>query len=80
MKNKKVKSQYFDRGITVEELLSIISDWPKLDSNGDPNEVWIETGWCLSSVVVEVSPLNKRINDDGSETAYILLSSAAFEG
>lgn len=56
--------------MTIKELKDILQDWPEIDENGKPFEVWIETGWCLSSLVVDVDPLNR--ND-------IILASNAFE-
>lgn len=62
----------FPNGLTVKELKEIIADWAETDEDGEPTEVWIETGWCLSSVVIEVTPLNKREN-----SADLFLSSGA---
>ncbi len=63
----------FPNGLTVRELKEIITDWSETDENGEPTEVWIETGWCLSSIVIEVSPLNKR-----EKSADLILISGAF--
>lgn len=64
----------FPNGLTVKELKEIVADWAETDEDGEPTEVWIETGWCLSSVVIEVCPLNKR-----EKSADLILSSGAFE-
>jgi len=64
----------FPNGLTVKDLKEIIADWDETDEDGAPTEVWIETGWGLSSVVIEVTPLNKR-----EKSADLILSSGAFE-
>jgi hypothetical protein len=69
-----VQIRDFPNGLTVKELKEIIADWAETDENGNPTEVWIETGWCLSSIVIEACPLNVR-----GKTADIILSSGAFE-
>ena len=61
----------YKKGLTVKELKNIIKDWPDEDSNGTLNEVWIETGQNLSSIVYEVVKLNKFHGD-------ILFISSAF--
>jgi hypothetical protein len=47
-----------ENGITVKELKEFIKDWPEVDDNGDPYEVWFQTGRGLSSVCTEVCKLN----------------------
>ena len=64
----------FPNGLTVKELKAIVKDWAETDENGDPTEVWIETGRCLSSVVTEVGHLNMSEN-----SADLILSSSAFQ-
>ena len=49
----------YPQGLTVKELKEIIKNWPETDENGELTTVWIETGWCLSSIVTEISPLNR---------------------
>ena len=51
----------FPNGLTVKELKNAIKDWPEINVNGEPTEVWIETGLGLSSQVkvVWIIPLNK---------------------
>ncbi len=61
----KAEKKLFLNGLTVAELKLIINDWPETDNNGNPCEVWIETGKDLSSPVVEVSPLNYRTTEEG---------------
>lgn len=50
----------YPSGLTVKELKDKISTWPEVDEGGEPTQVWMETGWCLSSPVMEVWPLNLR--------------------
>lgn len=69
-----MQTRDFPNGLTVKELKEIIADWAETYENGEPTEVWIETGWCLSSAVVEVAPLNVR-----EKSADLILSSGAFE-
>jgi hypothetical protein len=69
----------FPTGLTVKELKTIIKDWPEVNRDGQPTGVWIETGEMLSSQVVIIVPLNKRIIEDGSYCADILFESKAFE-
>lgn len=44
--------------MTVTELKAIIKDWPETDLDGEPSEVWITTGYCLSSQCVRHELLN----------------------
>jgi hypothetical protein len=60
----------YPQGLTVKELKEIIKNWPETDKYGEPTTVWVETGWCLSSIVTEISPLHKYGN-----IADIILSS-----
>ena len=65
--------------LTVAQLKALIADWPDEDAMGEPTQVWISTGWCLSSPVIEAGPLNLRVKDDGTRTADIILSSALWQ-
>lgn len=65
-------------GMTVSELKRIINEWPETNNYGDPTEVWIETGFQLSSPCVSLDPLNLRV-ENGVEWADLLLKSKAFE-
>ena len=56
--------------ITIKELKDILKDWPDTTENGDPSEVWIETGRELSSPVTDFSRLGR---------GDFLLESDAFE-
>lgn len=60
-------------GVTVAELKRLLDGWPEVDASGEPTEVWLSTGWCLSSPCVEVLPLNLRVCEDGTRTADVLL-------
>jgi hypothetical protein len=48
----------FKNGMTVRDLRNVLSHWPDKDENGEEYQVWIETGWCLTSQVKEIWPLN----------------------
>lgn len=69
----------FANGMTVKQLKELIKDWPEMDRDGEPTEVWIETGKGLTSPVTMATTLNLREMDDGTETADFLLESPAFE-
>lgn len=66
--------QFFEKGMTIRELKTIVKDLPEIGADGEPLEVWIETGRGLSSIVTSISALNRR-----NERHDILLSSDAFE-
>lgn len=55
-----VRNCEFKNGLTVRELKAIIREWPETKADGELAEVWIETGWGKSSIVVETKPLNVR--------------------
>jgi len=56
--------------MTIKELKEILKDWPDIHEDGEPTEVWIETGLELSSQVINYSRLG------GGD---LLLESNAFE-
>jgi len=56
--------------MTVKQLKEILKDWPETKENGEPTEVWLETGLMLSSQASNFSRLGQ---DD------FLLESNAFE-
>lgn len=59
-------------GITVAELKQHIADWPEIDNQGLPTEVWIcDNG--LSGPCRSVTPLTLRELANGSETGDLLL-------
>lgn len=60
-------------GVTVAELKKHIADWPETDAMGEPTEVWLETGYQLSSPCMSIELLNCRIRDDGTHTSDLLL-------
>lgn len=63
-------------GITVRKLKQLLADWPEEDQYGDETEVWLATGACNSSPLVEVCPLNLRQSEDGKKQwCDILLTS-----
>lgn len=53
-----VKLHEFEHGMTIKELKAAINEWPELDSNGEPNNVWVETGAGLSSLATSLWPLS----------------------
>jgi hypothetical protein len=44
--------------LTIKELKEFIKDLPETNINGEPFEVWFQTGKGLSSPVTELSRLN----------------------
>lgn len=70
---------YEGKGLTVKELKEILDKCPDNRPNGDPTEVWIETGEMLSSIVTSVCKLNSRIDESGNWFWDILFESDAFE-
>ena len=63
----------FDGGVmTVADLKEMIKDWPELDRDGEPSEVWMETGWCRSSPVTTAGSLNFREDEDGEHADFII--------
>lgn len=65
--------------LTVAQLKALVRDWPETNRDGEPTEVWIETGWCLSSPVTSARPLNLRDQHGGGTTADIILASALYD-
>lgn len=57
--------------LTVSRLKAILSVWPETDSQGEPAEVWIETGYGLSSACLRLVQLGE---------ANIILESDAWLG
>ena len=54
-----MKQQTFNNGMTVKDLKDSIKDWPELDDNGDPLEVWVGMN-DVSNECFRISPLNLR--------------------
>lgn len=70
-----VQTLAFDNGMTVADLKAMIRDWPETRPDGEPCEVWIETGPNSSHMVCSAMPLNYRTSDDGRTTwADIILA------
>lgn len=63
----------FPDGMTVKELKEIIKDWPEVDDNGEPTEVWIGARDGTSNQVQSVCSLNRCDMGDGSVSASFLL-------
>jgi hypothetical protein len=66
--------QFFEKGMTIRELKTIVKDLPEIGTDGELLEVWIETGRELSNIVTGIFPLDRR-----NDRHDILLSSDAFE-
>ena len=63
----------FESGMTVKELKELVKDWAEEDAYGEPTEVWMETGRCLSSPVRVACQLNYRKDDEtGKEWSDII--------
>ena len=60
-------------GITVGDLKRLLADWPETRPDGEPTEVWVETGIGLSGPCIEAIPLNCRLRDDGTASADLML-------
>jgi len=69
-----MEQQFFEKGMTIRELKTIVKDLPEIGTDGELLEVWIETGRELSSIVTSMHALNRR-----NDRHDILLSSDAFE-
>ena len=59
--------------MTIKDLKELIKDWPEIDSNGLPTEVWLESGDMLSSACMQYSKLNVRTKEDGTDCYDLLL-------
>jgi hypothetical protein len=65
----------FHPGLTVADLKALIKNWPEVNDDGEPTEVWIRDtyeGMEVSSSAKAVCPLNLRQLEDGSFTADLL--------
>jgi hypothetical protein len=49
---------YFENGMTVQDLKSIVKYWPEKNEDGEPTEVWVWTGKHLSSPVTYAGKLD----------------------
>lgn len=59
--------------MTVSEFKRIVADWPEIGPDGEPREVWLETGHGLSGPCLSAEMLNCRKHDDGSTSCDMLL-------
>lgn len=59
--------------MTITKLKAIIADWPETNQDGEPTEVWIETGIGLSSLVETLHKLNERTDRNGNLVSDVLL-------
>lgn len=74
-----MQNHKFPQGMTVKELKALVKDWPEEDENGEPTDVFIETGRGLSSAVTEVWMMNARVSEDEkNKWSDMLLVSQAF--
>jgi len=62
--------------MTVKELKKIVMDWPEIGVDGEPTEVWQETGKMLTGPVVEVAHLNVKTLEVGKTSADMLMCPA----
>jgi hypothetical protein len=63
----------FSGGMTVADLKRVIADWPEINHDGTPCEVWIGDGDGHSSQARNLSPLTIRTNEDGRDLADVLI-------
>lgn len=63
----------FLEGMTVKELKEIIKDWPEVNSEGEPTEVWVGNANGTSNPVYSAASLNKHTLEDGTPTADFIL-------
>lgn len=68
-----VSPLYRERGIKVRELKEWVNGLEDIDIWGDEAEVWIDTGFCISSVLRGITLLNYRLDDEGIERGDILI-------
>ena len=79
---ERLSALIFKTGLTVRELKEFIKDWPEIDSNGNPTEVWVEIGEGVSASlnvsfeisIISLSPhraLNKRASSLLSRTKKV---------
>jgi hypothetical protein len=54
--------------LTIKELKEFIKDLPDKNKEGEPFEVWFQTGQGLSSPVTEICKLNNR--EDGCDICF----------
>jgi hypothetical protein len=64
-------------GVTVRELKAWLADVPDERPNGEPTQVWLETGWCVSNPCRVLSPLNERTEEDGRKSCDVILEYGA---
>lgn len=63
--------------MTIRELKELIKDWPETNlDNGEDTEVWVTSGWCLSSPIVGYTALNPRNVEKGGSWSDILFQPA----
>jgi hypothetical protein len=63
--------------MTIAELKAIIANWPETNQDGEPTEVWVETGNGLSSLCETLNRLNERKDRNGAIVYDLLLCPSA---
>jgi hypothetical protein len=56
--------------VTVRQLKAALADWPELNAEGQPTEVWVGSSGGVSNPCVSCWPLNPRL---GGDVADIIL-------
>jgi len=70
----KLKPLDAPHGLTVAQLKRHVANWPETDAQGEPTEVWLQSGDELSRQCLAIEVLNLRTRPDGTEASDLLLS------
>ena len=65
--SEKLRAFEFTNGMTVADLKELIRDWPEVDENGEPCEVWLCDSSGMSNQARMATPLNMRSSEDGKK-------------
>jgi len=57
----------------MAEFKNHVAGRPETDAEGEPTEVWLESGRYRSSLCARVEVLNRRVCEDGTPTGDLLL-------
>ena len=57
----------------MKQLKETILNWPELDRDDEPSQVWIGSGKNTSRPAFEICILNLRELDEGGRTADLLI-------
>jgi hypothetical protein len=72
-----IKNFENSNGVTVRDLKAWLADVPDERPNGEPTQVWLETGWCVSNPRRELWPLNGRTEQDGRNSCDVIFGYGA---